>query len=285
MFNYFKKLKQQLKFLYDTYKFINSDPYYINWFLKDMEKGISFEKRNNNTYINWFNNDRIKLLKYANKHLDEDCFIICNGPSLNKMDLSLLNNYNLIGLNKIYLLFDKIKLPLSYIVSVNQLVIEQSESIYANLNLPVFLPYNKVSMKNENFLLFQPGGEFGFTQTFNEPIFEGYTVTQVALQISYIMGFKRVFIIGADHNFKQTGKPNEEQIHIKDDENHFHPDYFKGQKWHLADLDGNEISYRISNRIYNSAGRKIYNATLGGNLEIFERIKFEDALKIAKPKY
>jgi hypothetical protein len=68
------------------------------------------------------------------------------------------------------------------------------------------------------------------------------------------------------------------------DKNHFHPDYFKGQKWNLADLEGNEISYRIAKKRYAESGLQIFNATIGGNLEIFQRIKFEEALSIAKMK-
>ena len=40
---------------------------------------------------------------------------------------------------------------------------------------------------------------------------EGYTVTYYALQLAFAMGFQNVFLVGVDHSFKQTGKPNEKQ--------------------------------------------------------------------------
>lgn len=98
------------------------------------------------------------------------------------------------------------------------------------------------------------------------------------------MGFKRVFLIGVDHNFAQTGKPNESQVMQGDDPNHFHPDYFKGMNWHLADLEGSETFYMLAKHIYERSGRNIYDATIGGNLNIFPKILYEEALKTCRPK-
>ena len=109
-------------------------------------------------------------------------------------------------------------------------------------------------------------------------------VANVAMQVAYYMGFNRVFLIGVDHNFAQKGKPNEEQLCNGNDTNHFHPDYFKGQKWHLADLEGNEASYCLARHKFHSKGREIYDATIGGKLSIFPKINFDDALEMANKK-
>jgi len=98
------------------------------------------------------------------------------------------------------------------------------------------------------------------------------------------MGFKRVFLVGVDHSFKQQGGSHEVQVYKGDDENHFHPDYFKGQKWQLADVYGSEVSYHLANYHYLKDDRQIIDATVGGKLDVFPKISFEDALKMAKPK-
>ncbi|NEQ82820.1 MAG: hypothetical protein F6K26_22040, partial [Moorea sp. SIO2I5] len=90
-------------------------------------------------YLQWYFNESKRLLKFKNIHKKEDCFIIGNGPSLNKIDLSLLNNYYTFGLNKIYLIFDKVNLNISYHVAVNHLVVEQSAREFENLKCPSFL--------------------------------------------------------------------------------------------------------------------------------------------------
>jgi hypothetical protein len=98
------------------------------------------------------------------------------------------------------------------------------------------------------------------------------------------MGFKNVFLVGIDHSFKQEGNPNEKQIMKGEDVNHFDPDYFKGNQWQLADLEGSELAYRNTKFYYERTNRKIYDATIGGKLQVFDKIQFEEALTLAQKK-
>ena len=68
------------------------------------------------------------------------------------------------------------------------------------------------------------------------------------------------------------------------DENHFDPAYFQGQLWHLADLEGSEIAYRIAELEYRRAGRQVFDATVGGKLEVFRKIPFDEAVKMARDR-
>ncbi|NEQ10337.1 MAG: hypothetical protein F6K37_31700, partial [Moorea sp. SIO4E2] len=97
-------------------------------------------------YIQWYFHESKRLLKFKNFHKKEDCFIIGNGPSLNKIDLSLLNNYYTFGLNKIYLIFDQVNLTISYHVAVNHLVVEQSATEFEKLKCPSFLSARAAEM-------------------------------------------------------------------------------------------------------------------------------------------
>lgn len=115
-------------------------------------------------------------------------------------------------------------------------------------------------------------------------IADGYTVTYVAMQLAFFMGFKRIYLIGVDHYFQQTGNPNELQTMKANDPNHFDPNYFKGQSWQLADLEQSEFYYRIARRYASAKNLEIYNATHGGHLEVFNRIPFQDSLNIAVKK-
>lgn len=240
-------------------------------------------------YINWYFSERQRFDRFNNIHEGEDCFIIGNGPSLKKMDLAPLNNYYTFGLNKIYLLFEKTKLDLSYVACVNPLVIAQAEEdIKKHFQCPVFLSYRSSKGLYKDvpnvYRLMTNNGPWSFYPDVRKGISEGYTVTYVAMQIAFYMGFKRVFLIGVDHNFKQTGKSNETQMHKGEDENHFHPDYFKGMQWHLADLEGNEASYALAKHQFHAAGREIIDCTVDGKLTIYPKMNFEEALKIAREK-
>jgi hypothetical protein len=52
-----------------------------------------------------------QVRSYRDLHARKRCFLIGNGPSLRKMDLSHLRNEFSIGLNRIYLLFPEIGFP------------------------------------------------------------------------------------------------------------------------------------------------------------------------------
>ncbi len=236
----------------------------------------------------WIKNNAPKLEKFRNIHEGEDCFIIGNGPSLNKMNLSLLNDYYTFGLNKIYLIFERNPFNPSYHVAVNPLVIEQGKNEFKRLECPSFLSFrpkssNKIKDKN-TYALGDINATSPFYKDITQGISQGATVTFSAMQIAYFMGFKRVFLIGVDHNFFQKGNPNEQQKMKGDDPNHFDPNYFKGQQWQLADLESSEVSYLTAKYFFEKKGGSILDATIGGKLTIFEKIEFENALAIAGKK-
>ena len=241
----------------------------------------------NRVYWKWRLLHSNYLKKYKDIHSGCDCFIIGNGPSLNKHNLSCLENYYTFGLNKIYLLFDKSSFRPSYHVAVNPLVIQQSVKEFESLTCPSFLSYlpsEKIvrNLDHINFLLTKSGCTF--SGNISERISEGWTVTYIAMQIAYYMGFKTIFLIGVDHNFVSVGLPNEKQFLAGSDPNHFDPNYFGGKEWQLPDLQGSEASFNLAKFFYERDNRKIYDATIDGKLSIFQKISFNDALSLSKKR-
>jgi hypothetical protein len=117
----------------------------------------------------------------------------------------------------------------------------------------------------------------GFTTDFRRPLYGGGTVTYVALQIAYLMGFSEVILIGVDHSFADKGTPNKvETRQTETDVNHFHPNYFpKGVKWQLPDLRRSELAYELANRVFENDGRKILDATVSGKCPVFKKVDFQ----------
>ena len=259
------------------------------WILHYNKENVPVEYKNNMFFAKWYLNERDALKKYENIHKGEDCFIVGNGPSLNKTDLTKLSDYHVFGLNKIHMIFEKQKFDLSYHVTVNKHVIEQiDEQLNSNaFDCPSFISYaesiNK-TYKSDLVHKVLSNGIWSFYKSILDPICEGYTVTYVAMQIAFYMGFKNVYLVGVDHNFQQTGKPNEKQKMTEDDSNHFHPDYFKGHNWQLADLEGSEASYALAKHQFHMDGRNIIDATVGGKLTTFQKMDYVDALNQAKKK-
>jgi FkbM family methyltransferase len=217
------------------------------------------------------------LANYANIHKGQRCVIIGNGPSLNKMDLSFLENEISFGTNRIYLLFEKWKFRPTYYVSVNPLVIKQSIDQISRIPCPKFLgeaAMNYFHRRQDTFFL-KNLPDWSFSKDPKHGVSEGWTVTYVAMQLAYYMGFSEINLIGVDHRFVTQGAPNKEVVSQGNDPNHFHPDYFgKGTHWHLPDLGRSEKSYRMAKQIFEADGRKIIDATVDGELKIFPKVDY-----------
>ncbi len=219
------------------------------------------------------------LRQYENTHQNERCFIIGNGPSLRSTDLSRLLDEFTFGLNRIYLLFPELGFTTSYLVSVNDLVLEQCAAEMQALALPRFITWrSRFWFKPDPQLIYLDTdftGPENFCRKLTGRIFEGFTVTYVALQLAFHMGFKEAILVGVDHNFVTQGAANKEVISQGDDPNHFSPDYFgRGFRWQLPDLAGSERAYTLAREAYAQAGRRILDATIGGKLSIFKKVDY-----------
>jgi len=257
-----------------------------------MESKSLFERRMQRVFrwVLWNFRYSGQLKRFKDYHRGEDCFLVGNGPSLNNLDLSLTKGKHVIGLNKIFLLFKRVPLDLSYHVAVNSYVMEQSSSEIEKLNCCSFLSYTNgasryvKSLPHVKFIKTGAFNKWGFQKDLEKPLFECNTVTYVAMQLAYYLGFSRVFLIGVDHNFQQSGAPDAAQKMVGEDKNHFDPSYFAGQTWQLANLEASEVGYQLAKYYYKSDKREILNATLGGHLNVFPTISYADAIKECRPK-
>ena len=124
------------------------------------------------------------------------CFIIGNGPSLQEMDLGKLKNEITFGLNRIYLLFPELGFSTTYYVSINDLVIQQCALDIQALEMPRFLAWSShkhiQTPQGINFLYTTYTGP-GFSHDVSGRVWEGATVTYVALQLLFTWDFQRSF--------------------------------------------------------------------------------------------
>jgi hypothetical protein len=216
------------------------------------------------------------ITSWKDRYAGKKAVILCNGPSLLKVDFDSLKNSGVFcfGLNKINLLFDKTDFRPSCVVAVNHLVIDQNADFYNRTQLPLFLNNHAVTrVKKRPNVAFLPSSIYPmFSRDCSMGIFEGYTVTFVALQLAFHMGFTEVALVGADHNFATKGPANQTVVSGKKDESHFDPNYFAGgMKWQLPDLFQSEVAYTMARDMYAAFGRRVVNATEAGKLEVFDR--------------
>ncbi|MGW8142793.1 MAG: 6-hydroxymethylpterin diphosphokinase MptE-like protein [Anaerolineales bacterium] len=241
------------------------------------------------TFHPWRRTSIQNLNRYKDAHLGERCFIIGNGPSLKMTDLSCLQNEFTFGMNRIYLLFPEMGFPTTYYLSINDLVIEQCVPDILSLQMPRFLSWRSREVINDALagegrdLPLDPPLSFlhttytgpKFAHDASQRLWEGATVTYVAMQLAFHMGFKKVILIGVDHSFSTKGKPNTTVVSQGEDTDHFDGNYFgKGFRWQLPDLQTSEAAYMMAKHNYLAANREILDATIDGKLTVFPKVKY-----------
>lgn len=230
------------------------------------------------------------LKRFAGVGRGRPCVIICNGPSLNKLDLSLLANVDTFAVNAFFLKFDEIAWrPTYYTVEDRLVAADRAPWINKLRGFAKFFPlvYRDVLTPDEdttylNFMMdYTDYADFPeFSTNAARCVWVGGTVTYINLQLAYYMEYDPVVLIGADHNYVVNQQDNKivghEMTSKTEDVNHFHKDYFgKGFRWHDPNVERMERAYVKARRAFDAAGRKVLNATAGGHLEVFERAEYE----------
>ena len=225
---------------------------------------------------------RQRLQAWHDRYKGNKAVILCNGPSLNAVDFDQLKGVFTFGLNKINLLFNRSSFRPSCIVAVNKLVIEQNAEFYNQTDIPLFIDHlGKENVKfRDNVAFLHSVNQRKFARDCSYSVGQGATVTNVAMQLAYHMGFRDVALVGCDHSFAEKGPANKTVKSEAVDKSHFDPNYFAGgMPWQLPDLLQSEVSYTEARHVFEKSGGRIVNATEGGRLEIFERMDLTQFLK------
>ncbi len=247
--------------------------------------------------------DNDELESFYNRYKGKRCFIIGNGPSLNKIDLSLLRDEYTFAVNSFYYKTRETGFrPTFFVVEDSSVIKENREEIVAYEAPFKFFPsiYKSLHPKRPGTYFFKINRGFyeksspnyaipRFSTDITKGAFCGQSVTYINLQLAFYMGFTEVFLIGMDFSYeipKSHKRTGDVLLSDTDDPNHFHKDYFgKGKTWKDPKLDRVLMNYMMADLVYKCAGRRIYNATVGGMLEAFERVEFEGLFRGLDPRF
>jgi len=233
------------------------------------------------------------------KHLNEikntfegkPMLIIGNGPSLNKTPLDDFIDIPAIGMNKIDMLYKKVKWRPSLVVCVNGIVMKQNKEYFNKTGIKTYLGYKAkylgVGKNNPNVNYFMEKPSIDISTHITKGMGAGGTVTYTALQMAYYLGANPVILFGVDHSFatEKNTRPNQIVKRETEDNNHFDPNYFqKGTYWGVPNLDKSERGYMEAKRMFEEDGRKVYDATIGGKLDIFPKISVDEAKQLLNVK-
>lgn len=230
-----------------------------------------------------------QLKQYKNIHKGERCFIIGTGPSLTTDDLELLKDEICFGSNRIFEIYPRTSWrPTYYINQDYPLLKKYVKEINELTPKAIFLPIDVQPSYGHNplanfFVLrykdFYPG-DAEFSRNIHHYMGQGFTVTYGAIQMAYYMGFSEVYLLGIDHNYSIS--LNEKGIPVLNDGAQ---DYFKGSKasnqgLNLPRVVESTVAYMTARKFADKhPGFTVYNATRGGKLEAFERVRLEDVLE------
>lgn len=237
----------------DRINYYCKTPYFINAF----------------TYLN----TRIKQIdkrfeKLKNKYNGKRCFIVATGSSLKYTDLEKLieNKEFIISMNKIYKYAPNIMLD-AYVCTDRKFIESETEVISQIKCKLRFINcyaenYWKQSKENDYKLRVIGGDSLGFSQDISKLVYAGYTVTNSCLQIAAYLGFNDIYLLGVDCNYEYGSKNNYAYL-----------DNTKDYAPH--NVNGMILGYKIAKEYAETTGVRIFNATRGGKLEIFERVDFD----------
>ncbi len=232
--------------------------------------------------------NRRRLAALRDRHAGQRCFVIGSGPSINRMDLSPLADEKTFGFNAFFLVADRLGFLPTYYLVEDPLPAEDNAAEINGLEgttriVPWDLRYclrpdpRTVYVHFDRFY-----GDFpepGFprmTSDASRVVFWGGTVAYMAIQLADYMGFHEIYLLGIDLSYQVPEDLDSPRITSGgDDPNHFHPDYFgKGKRWHDPKVDRMQHSFETAWRVLDGNGRRLINATAGGNLEEVPRVDF-----------
>jgi Protein of unknown function DUF115 len=238
-----------------------------------------------------------RLAALRDKHRGERCFILGNGPSLNACDLTKLAGECTFGVNSIFLKTAEMGFAPTYYVCEDILVAEDRAreidafkgptKFFGNYLRRFLSPGPDVLWTNVRVHYANYENFPHFATDAVRQLWVGGTVSYLCLQLAYHMGFAEVNLVGFDHNYTIPGDAKIDGNRIETtstDPNHFHPDYFgKGYRWHNPRVDRMEVAYVRAKEVFERAGRRVQNATVGGKLEVFDRVNYDALFSSDRP--
>jgi hypothetical protein len=262
--------------------------------LKDQVRGLRnvvdlVDEKNKLTSKNRFSALEARI-KIAGK---KRVFIVGNGPSLKNTDLELLKNEITIGFNGIFL-HDTFK-PTIYVVEDHLVAEDRAKEISdfecAVKIFPSYLGYCIPVQGNTIFLNHLPRRSYPVDTDFSDNVgdisYTGGTVTYTGLQIAASLGFSEIYLLGVDATYQVQNVERTTDYGIgilcskSYDVNHFDSRYFgKGYRWHDPNVDTMMQAYRKVRNYAEIKGIKVVNATVGGDLDVFPRVKYESLFNL-----
>ncbi|MCH5252491.1 MAG: DUF115 domain-containing protein [Lachnospiraceae bacterium] len=237
------------------------------------------------------NNNSLRLERLRDIHKGERCFLIGNGPSLTGEDLHLLKDEYTFGTNMVYKIFDKTDWrPTFHCVSDTIYASKLGSELSDMVKAPLFTTertYRRMKKKpvDTTYVHTIQSERYRVKGNIQSYCMVKATVLSLAAEMAFHMGFREIYLLGVD-----CTNPHDKGGHFTDsyttkevaetDINRIKA-RMNAQTLTTAQIGSHIIDrsmevYSLINKYAAKHGIRIYNATRGGNLELFPRVKLED---------
>ena len=240
----------------------------------------------------------IRNSEYKDKHAGERVFILCTGPSIREMDLMKLKKERTIAVSSFYLHKDcrQIK-PDYYCVPTFEDFITKENAIKWLREMKEGCPYSHFFLsihekeyievlpeykeKEVSYISFSNLPDYYDEIDLTQSVLNVQSVAIMCLELAIYMGFKKIYLVGTEHSELITGKYSHfykysESIISKEDSVVDETDQLLVPfKEMLCAVHNLWKQYALMKRIAEKRGIEIYNATIGGSLDLFERVNYE----------
>lgn len=229
--------------------------------------------------------DMYALNSFRGIHVDSECVIVGNGPSVDIDDLKLIQDSGKITFtfNRFYLAYEQLDLDFfrpDFIMSIDpQMIKDFGQEIIDNRNnATVLFGMNNDSRLKGDFFSFYIKNRvpFEFKRTPFQRISTGDSSVVAAIQLAFFMGMKKIYLYGIDHDFKHENMNDNGMV--EGGSNHFIKDYRSDKKWFPPMSENIERAFGKCDDFLRSHNGYIVNCSRKTKLKIIERRILDDCL-------
>jgi hypothetical protein len=242
---------------------------------------------------------RSKIRRIADLYKGRRCFVIGNGPSIRRMDISRLQNEITIGSNGVFRMFSEWGFSTTFYTmeDVAQVEDRRSELPSVKGSIRLFGLDNSYCISEREDTLFVNLCRYShpfdshwkryypdFSKDLSVCAYLGSTVTYLNLQLAFYLGCDPVYLIGVDHDYGDLPKifpPGKieitEEVLEKLKSIHFDSNYHKlGGRIGVPYVKEQESAFRQARMVFEEDGRSIFNAGIDSKLDVFERKQYSE---------
>lgn len=228
-----------------------------------------------------------ELKRFKGIHKGKRCFIVATGPSLTIEDVNKLKGEICWTCNSGIKLFEKTDWRPDYYAIADGTVFRRIESDLDPKEFKAsFYNHKDISWEGENVfplpmwvslvmdaetrrVIPRSWRKKRMSLDISKKVFMGGNITNVILQICFYMGFKEIYLLGCDCNYKGANVHSSLTGYNDDDKLFESADYIG---WSM--IKDHECAKKTADKL----GIKIYNATRGGMLEVYPRVNLDDLI-------